>query len=389
LIKSSHRQGNNMRILIVHNFYSLTGGEDIVYLRELDALKTKLGAENVFEYTASSKEAKMFAVLPSLFFSKKHYRNIRALISEHRIDLVHVHNFFPVLTASVFAAAKDAGAKLVHTVHNYRWWCIAGEFFRDGKICTLCAEKKYPFSGMLYKCYRKSRLQSIAAQLAFWLYKKQHTLEKTDAFFALTSFQKNKMTGLGLPAEKIYVKPNMIGVLPAAQSQREGYVFVGRLEPSKGIELLLATWVSLPSHFKLMVIGTGSLEKQLREKYPQANIIFKGECTQEETFALMRGSKYTIQPSIWYETFGLTIIESMRMGIPVIGFNIGTRPELIADGKTGFITTPENLSATLQSSFDIPGYEQLCSNAIAFAAKFDTVAVLDQQIGLYRSLVSA
>ncbi|MCW3108416.1 MAG: glycosyl transferase, group 1, partial [Segetibacter sp.] len=88
-----------------------------------------------------------------------------------------------------------------------------------------------------------------------------------------------------------------------------------------------------------------------------------------------------------YETFGLTIIESMSAGVPVIGFNIGTRPELIDHGKTGFITSPDLLADTILMSYEYPGHDIMSVNAINFATSFDTERILAQQVGIYQQLI--
>src|SRR5262249_42902850 len=108
-----------MRILIVHNAYqsSLIGGEDIIVQREIKALKSQLGDDSVFEFTVSNDNIRTASLLINLWGDKKNYKIIMEVVKKHGIDIVHVHNFFPLLTPSVFAAAKHAGAKVVHTLH--------------------------------------------------------------------------------------------------------------------------------------------------------------------------------------------------------------------------------------------------------------------------------
>ncbi len=379
-----------MKLLIVHNFYSVKGGgEDIVYEREKDALTNLLGKENVFAYTVTSASVRSIELIRGIFFSRKHYHEIYRMVKENDIDVVHVHNFFPVLSASVFKAAKDAGAKLVHTVHNYRWWCISGEFYRvEAGACTNCIQRNDLLSAIRYRCYRKSYIQSLVAKLAFAYYKWSASLQRIDLFFVLTGFQQMQLISLGIAPGKLRIKPNMVSLANVSRVVKKGYVFAGRLETSKGIEVLLEAWVGLPGHFVLTVVGSGSLKEQLRLRYrAQANIIFKGICTPAETRDILSGARYSIQPSLLYETFGLTIIESMNAGVPVIGFNIGTRPELIDHGKTGFITTPDQLADTILMSYDYPGYEIMSANAIKFATFFDTERILEQQVAIYQQLV--
>lgn len=335
-----------MKILLVHNRYQSKniGGEDIVYEQELESLKKKLGEDAVLSYEVSNDNINKFELLFQIWFSRKYYENIKSLVLQEKVDIVHIHNFFPILTPSVFKGAKDGGAIVIHTLHNYRLWCISGILYRDGYgICEVCTRKKFTLAGIFNKCYRDSLLQSIAAQVAFWFYRAMGAFNSIDYFFVLTNFQREKVKSLGISENKIILKPNGLSISFKSKTQREkqGYIYVGRLEESKGIYELLGVWSRLDKRFVLTVIGSGKLEEALRNKFLKYdNIVFKGKCNREETLRSIAGSKYLIQPSLWYETFGLTIIEAMSLGTPVIGFDIGTRKELIKHGVNGFLCTP-------------------------------------------------
>jgi len=376
-----------VKVLLVHNHYSSVGGESRVFSLEREALERTLGPGQVFTLEASSPRYPISLVF-SIFFSFRKYWRVFQLVKKSQIDVVHVHNFFPILSASVFFAAKHAGAKTVHCLHNYRWWCINGNFFRNGKTCTTCADKNSLLPGVRHGCYRESVLQSLLAVAAFNFYRAIGVFDRIDAFVAMTHFQQMKLIALGLDPQKIFIKPNMVPAVQPMSLPRKGYLYVGRLELEKGIVLLLETWSKLSPNFELTVIGGGSIEKELREKYNQPNIHFKGICSPEETLQYMPTARYTIQPSLMFETFGLTIVESMCMGVPVIALNIGTRTELVQDGKTGFLCSPENLLETIKAADDFEGYEAMSKAAVEFASSFDTTRVIEAQLSLYRKLLS-
>ena len=240
----------DLKLLIIHNRYQShnIGGEDVVYQNELLSLQKKLGEENVFFYEVSNDDIKKKELIFSIWFSLKHYKQVKQILEQHQIDLVHVHNFFPLLTPSVFKAAKDAGAKVVHTLHNYRLWCISGNFYRDNfGICENCLYKKLLFSGILYKCYRKSIVESVIAQLAFWFYQSINIYKNIDYFFVLTPFQKEKVKQLGVKKQRILLKPNSLEISLNLDENftKDGYIYVGRIEESKGIYNLLKIWKTL------------------------------------------------------------------------------------------------------------------------------------------------
>lgn len=380
-----------MKLLIVHNIYQTNniGGEDFVYKNELRLLQNRLGDNNVLFYEVSNSEINKVKLLFDIWFSFKHYRRIQKIIKEHSIDIVHVHNFFPLLTPGVFKAAKNSGAKVIHTMHNYRLWCIAGIFYRDGHgICEKCVEKNFSFSGIFNKCYRHSLIQSAVAQMAFWFYRVTKAFAQIDYFFVLTDFQKEKVKSLGIDESKIILKPNSISFnVKSRHDQKKHYLFVGRLEEAKGIDLLLDVWEKLDNRFVLTIIGGGDRENILKRKYAKENIIFRGKCSREETRNSIASSKYLIQPSIWYETFGLTIIEAMSCGVPVIGLDIGTRRDFIQDGFNGFLCDRHHLKSVLEKSYDYPHYEQLSNNARKTAKEYQNEVVLDKQIEIYQKIM--
>ena len=174
-----------MKLLIIHNKYQSNniGGEDIVYKNELEILQKKLGKINVLSYEVSNNDISKFKLIFGIWFSFKYYKEIKNIVNKSNVDLVHIHNFYPLLTPSVFKASKDGGAKVVHTLHNYRLWCISGIFYRDGYgVCELCTKNKFSLKGVLNKCFRKSIIQSLLAQFSFWFYRLIKVFDNVDYF---------------------------------------------------------------------------------------------------------------------------------------------------------------------------------------------------------------
>lgn len=380
-----------MKLLIIHNKYQSRniGGEDIVYQNELVSLQKELGKDNVYSYEVSNDGMSKMKLLFTIWFSFKYYKEIKNIVKENSIDVVHVHNFYPLLTPSVFKAAKDAGAKVVHTLHNYRLWCISGIFYRDNHgVCELCTKNKFSFFGIVNKCIRKSFVQSTFVQVSFWFYKITKIFNTIDYFFVLTEFQKHKVISLGIDEKKIILKPNSLDMaFDRGIGKKDDYIYVGRLEESKGIFELLEIWETLGEKYILSIIGGGDIEEELREKYNKTNIIFRGKCSREDTLSYISKSKYLIQSSLWYETFGLTIIEAMSFGVPVIGFNIGTRSDFIENDVNGFLSSKDNLKSIIEKSFGYPEYDTLSTNAIVKAQKFSNKYVINEQIEIYKKIL--
>ncbi len=380
-----------MKVLLVHNKYRNTniGGEDVVFEQEASALKAG-GNLEVYEYVVSNDQIKMFYLPFSIWFSVNNYLKIRSLVRCKKIDIVHVHNFFPLLTPSIFLAAKRAGAKIVLTLHSYRLWCISGTLYRDNVgVCEQCTKKSFPLAGIRNRCYRSSLLQSLLAQFSFYFYKKMFFFSNVDVFFVLTEFQKNKVIELGIPRSKIMLKSNGVVVAPCAENsnERKGYIFVGRLENNKGTHVLLEAWKKLPQSYHLTIIGNSPDIKEIQEKHQCDNVVFKGKCSHEETIRAISQAKYLLQTSLLYETFGLTIIEAFACGTPVIGFSIGTRSEFIHDTKNGFLCMPDTLVDTIKKSYNYSYYDDLSKNALNSYQRYEMGCITKKQIRAYEAIL--
>lgn len=383
-----------MKILLIHNFYksNLVGGEDVVFRNEVKLLKNYFGENKIFSYSVNNDKLNPLFLSFNIWFSILHFFRIFKIVKYNKIDICHFHNFYPVLTTSVFFAAKLAGAKTILTLHNYRLWCISGLLFRDEKgVCNDCTKVKYPLSGVRHKCFRGSRLQSIIATITFIFYRFIKSFDQIDLFLTLTPFQRDMTIELGLPTNKIVISPNFFPSNSFKRykfSEKENYIFVGRLEHSKGIDVLLQAWKSLPSNFILDIIGSGPLESKLKSEYKYlTNINFLGSRTRDITLDCISKSRFLIHPSICYETFGLTILEALSLGTPVIGFNIGTRKDLIRHNFNGFLCSPDGLNSAIISSNTCSTYEDLSKNAIASSRSYQENFVIREREKIYNSLI--
>lgn len=380
-----------MKVLIAHNFYRShqQGGEDVVVHQEVAALKKQLGETNVFTYFVYNDTLKMLPLLKNIWGNRQHAKNIVNLIKQNKIDILHIHNDFPLLTPLIIKAAKSQHCKVVQTLHNFRNQCLAGTLYQSNQICEKCVNQSFKWKGILHRCYRDSYLQSFLHALAQKWYRYRAYHNDIDHYFALSSFQKNKLISFGIAKEKLILKPNFVkqplNIIETLK--RKNYLFIGRIESGKGIELLLKTWMNLPNYFILKIIGIGPSLTRLKKIYYKENIHFLGAVSHEETMNELKQSKYLVHPSQYYETFGLTLIEALSHGIPVIGFSIGTRPEFIKNGENGFLCTKDTLHETLLSSMKYVDYCHMSQKATDSAEPFRESLVILQQINYYKSIL--
>jgi glycosyltransferase involved in cell wall biosynthesis len=291
-------------------------------------------------------------------YSKDSARAMLQRVRDFRPDLVHIHNFFPTLSPSIHHALSSAGVPVVQTLHNYRLLCPASTLLRDGKPCEDCAFRLLPWPAVLHKCYRDSRTASaaVAAMLAF--HRQIGTWRRTvSRFIALSEFAREKFTAGGIPGQKIVVKPHFVASDPGIGSGRGGYaLFVGRLTEEKGIQVLLDAWKLLPDGVQLRIVGDGPLRQKVEQTARNStNIEWLPWQSREEVCRLMADAAVLIMPSIWYEGFGLVIIEAYASALPVIASDIGALAEIVRDGVTGRLFKPGDAEDLARKVIDVLG----------------------------------
>ncbi len=246
-----------MKILLVHNSYQERGGEDVVFEQERDLLQS--AGHEVTQFRRSNDEVENYSGL-QLFgrtiWSSETYREFTHLLEAAKPDLVHVHNTFVMISPSLYYACVRKRVAVVQTLHNYRLVCPAATFFRDGQVCEDCLEGGL-WNSVRHACYRGSRLATAATASMLAAHRCARTfLDKVDAFVALTQFSRRKFVAGGMPAEKIFVKPNFVSPDPGEREGEGEYaLFAGRLSAEKGILTLLAAWRELGGRIPLCVVG--------------------------------------------------------------------------------------------------------------------------------------
>lgn len=335
-----------MRILSIHNNYQIRGGED--ESRELEErLLQNMGHEVEVYQENNDRVPTINGVNLALrtVWSTEAYNIVKQKLRDKAFDLVHVQNFFPLISPSVYYAAQAKGVPVVQTLRNYRLLCPNGLFYRDGKVCVDCLGKAIPYPGVQHSCYRDSLAASSVTATMLTVHRAMQTWqEKVDLYITLSQFAREKFIEGGFPAEKIVVKPNFVDPDPGVGTGLGGYaLFVGRLSPEKGLDTLLAAWEQLKNPMPLKIVGDGPLAGEVAkaaEKSPK--IEWLGRKSMAEVYALMGEAMVLIFPSKWYETFGRVAVEAFAKGTPVIAANIGAIAELVEQGRTGLRFQPGN-----------------------------------------------
>lgn len=347
-----------MRVLMLHNRYLERGGEDTSFLMDRDLLRSS--GNTVVSYVEDNERIKELGSLRTAvqsIWSMDSYRNILRILSENQFDIMHVQNFFPLISPSVYYAAAAKGVPVVQTLRNYRLLCVSGTLSRDGGVCEQCIGKSAPWPGVIKGCYRNSTPASAVAGSMVAINRLMGTWQnKVDAYIALTRFSRNKFVQAGLPAEKIYHKPNSLQPIPEVGPGGGRFaLFVGRLTQEKGIETLIRAWRQLPAQIPLKIVGTGPLEGPMQDLAKGSpNIEFLGWRNPPEVMDMLGAADFLVFSSEWYEGCPRVILEAFAKGTPVIGARLGSAAEMIEDESTGYLFRPGDagdLAATVSKAF--------------------------------------
>jgi glycosyltransferase involved in cell wall biosynthesis len=333
-----------MRILIAHNRYKFAGGEDTVMASEVEMLRA--AGQDVKLFEADNKTidgiVTKISAAGSLFHSFSSSRRMTPVMQEFRPDILHVHNWFPLLSPSIISAADSMGVPVVQTLHNFRMFCANGILYRNGRICDDCAGKTFPLGGVIHECYSDSRVGSALVSAAFSYHRLAHTWDRVSTFIAVSEFQRNLLIRGGIHPAHIVVKPNFVKNARNPGDGNGGYaLFVGRLTPAKGIRTVLKAWSENKIPIRLKIMGDGPLANEVREQAETLHQVeYLGQRSLDEVYAAMAGARFLIFPSEWYEPFALTIVEALSCGTPILAADLASVAELVQVGRTGFRFTP-------------------------------------------------
>lgn len=333
-----------MKIVRVHNYYQQAGGEDAVVASEIALLQGR--GHTVIPYFVHNDAIEgmgRLTVAGKTIWNSQSYRDLRKLLDDRKPDVVHFDNTFPLVSPAAYYAARDAGARVIQTLHNYRLLCVNATLFRDGGVCEDCVGRAIPWPGVKHACYRDDRKASAVVAGMLGVHRAIGTYRRVvDTWIALTEFGRRKYIEGGLPAGKIVVKPNFLESDPGIGAGDGRFaLFVGRLAEEKGGQVLVEAWRRIGDRLPLRIVGSGPLETEIRESAAGvAGIDLLGRQPLERVMEMMGEATALIFPSIWYEGLPRTIVESFAKGTPVIASDLGAMAELVDHDRTGMKFRP-------------------------------------------------
>lgn len=267
-------------------------------------------------------------------------RAIREVIEREKPDIIHSHGY---ILYSVLPLKRDLKLSLVHTIHGYRFICPKGNLLRGDTVCT------EPLTTKCIACARAD--YGLIKPLAAYLVQKLNRgrLASIDKFIATSSYIKRaNLPYIGVEDSEVVVIPNFYTagsgerVEASVKLPQDFMLFVGRLAPIKGVDVLIRAYQRLDPKAKLVVIGAS----HPRYHYESTeNILVVEDAPYSLVLEAYQNCRFAIFPSIWPEPFGIVNLEAMSYRKAIIASNIGGFTDIVVDGDTGILVPPNDTEA--------------------------------------------
>jgi glycosyltransferase involved in cell wall biosynthesis len=344
-----------MRVLVAHTFYREPGGEDRYVEQQLQLLAGRHVVELV---GARNEDLSRVEAARTMVGSRRVREQIDRTIERFRPDVVHLHNAYPALGPAVHKGARAAGVPLVMTVHNFRMRCPNGYMFTHGENCRRCENGAY-VNAVIHRCLA-SRSQSAAYAASLWLHR---FVLKTEAdiarFITPSRFMHDTMLEWGFEATRLQVVRNFVPDPPARRPLGDHGLYLGRLSPEKGLDVLVRA-LQVAGDPPFSVVGDGPERTRLESLATALGLRrteFRGRLDRGAVDEVVAGSRYLVLPSLWNENAPLAALEAMAAGRPLVVARIGGLAELVDGG--GGIEFPagdvERLAAAIRTFHDDRG----------------------------------
>ena len=364
-----------MKILMVNKFLYPNGGSETYIFRLGEALTQKghevqfFGMEHAGRCVGNAAEAytsdmdfhggnplsKITYPIKTIY-SVEARKKIRLVLDKFKPDVVHLNNFNYQLTPSIILEIvkwrKQTGnkCKIVFTAHDYQLLCPNHMFDNPAthENCEKCIGGMF-VNCIKGKCIHGSTAKSSVGAMEAYFWKWKGVYKDIDTIICCSNFMKTKMDTNPIFASKTIAMHNFVEHVTEVNIDAEGkpldlryekYVlYFGRFSQEKGVKTLIEAAKKLPE-VNFVFAGNGDLADDINSLSNARNVGFK---SGKELTDLIQNAIFTVYPSEWYENCPFSVMESQELGVPVLGANIGGIPELIEDGKSGWLFESGNV----------------------------------------------
>lgn len=401
---------SDMRILSINNYHYVRGGAEKVFLEQNKRLR-RSGAEvaefcmrhdsnqpsawerffvSNLEFNAEDRAIARLGKAGRLLWNIESRKNIDKLIRHFSPTLAHIHNIYHHISFSILPVLKKHGLPVVMTLHDLKLLCPSYTMYRDGQVCHKCATGSY-LNAVRFSCVKESRLGSLVAATDNFIADTLGVVDRhVDAYVVPSQFYRDLFSRYGIAQRKLFYIPNFTELHnhSSASVLSNRFLYFGRLSREKGVHVLIKA--AGFAGVKLAIAGSGPEEPHLRQLATEAGVDcdFLGHITGSSLLDAIQRCRAVVVPSIWYENAPLTVLEALKNGKAVIASRIGGIPEILSEGKSGFLFEPydfKNLGMLMQKLNDMTDHEiiRLGSYCRESASKFNVDAYIQRITDLY------
>lgn len=385
-----------MKVLLINYRYFVSGGPER-YLFNLIGLLESRGHSTVpfsirYDRNESTEYARYFtsplsdesevyfkdhakrpaAVRKSLeraFYSPEVYRDLAKLVEDEQPDVALVLHYLRKLSPAVVKCLDDHRVPFAVRLSDFGMVCPNAHLLRDGAPCELCVGGSL-LNSVRYRCVQGSLAASAVNYAATRFHQRAGYFDRIPRFLVPSTFTAQKMREDGWDAWRLVHLPTFVSPSDAPNTPQERQpivVYIGRLEPTKGVHVLLDAAQRLAARgdapaFQLRIVGDGdagytaSLKNFVRD-HDLVNVTFVGPLSFDGVRAELRDAACSVAPSLWYENMPNSVLESFAEGTPVVASDHGSLRELVDDRVTGRLFTPGNPDALADALAGLLGDE--------------------------------
>ena len=346
-----------MKVLIIQSRSNsnLVSGEDVVINNDIEFLE-KAGIQVFYKQIKIpvSGWGSIIKKICGVIWSPYNYKIVKSAIHTHKPDIVHFHTVVPYLSFSVIAASYIMGVPIVQTLHNGRWLCLEGGYFRNNTFCDDCVGT-YGWLGVKRGCGHGQFISFFLFLNNFIVRKFGFLFKFVSCFIAVSEFTREQHIRSSFPEKKIIVRNNGFNVssepdLDKSWLRRDGVVYAGRLSVAKGSRVLEYLIKNLDC--KISIIGNGPELNSLKQMCIDNqfdHVDFFGRLDNKLTLDIIKKAVVTVVPSQCGDSYPSVALESLSVGTPIVSSNLGGLPELVKASLGGKLADYENNNSFLKA----------------------------------------
>jgi len=427
-------------------YYPDAVGGTEVYVEGLVRELANLGVHGVIAAPAPKEEAyevdglavRRFGVTPALSDLRRIYgqgddsatKSFARILDREQVDVVHLHAFTSAVSIGLVRAARSRGARVVFTYHTPAVSCARGTLLRwgtdmcDGVLkparCAACVLDQHGVPRVAAHVMARLPLVSRAAGGAglaggAWtalrmreLIEIQHgaihaLLEEADHIVAVCEWARELLLRNGLSADKISVSRHGLAATPAAvrgckPSLPLRVVYAGRLDASKGVDLLLRALSEGPElavQLDILGVAQGAVGERYRADLQRlagsdARVRFLPPVPHSEVVKTLSEYDVLAVPSRCLETGPLVVLEAFAAGVPVLGSDLGGIAELVSDGIDGLLVREATPAAWRAALCELTNDDASVADRLRLGVKpaRNMATVAADHVAIYERVVS-